>query len=177
MNEGLISYWMIAEKKMEQSNQLMQGRTLGIMLTRSKRAVLHHASAWTRIQGKLARTQVKCTWLLSSFVKDVPYAKMQDINSVSARKLKMGLDKRKLIGQNREVQATSFKSRRRELTVEVPTETEVDTFYKRLDRSKIKLVALSLIKPYSYHFVSERSSILTMPDLFDSDNLKILMHQ
>lgn len=39
---------------------------------------------------------MKCTWLLPSFVKDVPYAKMQDINSVSARKLKMGLDKRKL---------------------------------------------------------------------------------
>ena len=75
------------------------------------------------------------------------------------------------------MQATSFNSRRRELTVEVPTETEVDTFYKRLDRSKIKLVALSLIKPYSDQFISERSSILTIPDLFDSDNLKILMNQ
>ena len=116
---------------------------------------------------------MKCTWLLPSFVKDVPYTKMWDINSTSARKLKADLDQKiDSLGQNREAQGTSFTSRRRELTLEVPTETEMDT-NKSLDRSKIKLVALSLIQPYSDQFVSESSSILTIPDLFDSDHLKM----
>ena len=57
--------------------------------------------------------------------------------------------------------------------MEVPTETEMDTFYKNLDSSKIKPVALSLIKPYSDQFVSESSSILTIPDLFDNDNFNL----
>ena len=57
--------------------------------------------------------------------------------------------------------------------MEVPTETEMDTFYKRLDRSKIKPVALSLIKPYSDQFVSESSSILTIPDFFVNNNLNL----
>ena len=56
--------------------------------------------------------------------------------------------------------------------MEVPTEAEMDT-YESLDRSKIKPVTLSLIKPYSDQFVSESSSILTISDLFDNDNLNL----
>ena len=96
------------------------------------------------------------------------------INLASARKLKADLDKTiDSLSENSEAQATFFTASRRELTVEVPTEAEMDTFYKSLDRSKIKPVALSLIKPYSDQFVSESSSILTIPDLFDNDNLNL----
>ena len=34
-------------------------------------------------------------------------------------------------------------------------------------------MALSLVKPYSDQFVSESSSIKTIPDLFDNDNLNL----
>ena len=65
-------------------------------------------------------------------MKDVPYARMRDINLASARKLKADLDKTiDSLSENNEAQATFFTGSRRELTVEVPTEAEIDTFYKR----------------------------------------------
>jgi len=106
-------------------------------------------------------------------VKDVPYAKMRDINLTPARKPKTDLDKKiDSLGENKEPHATSFTGSRRELTLQVPTETDMDT-YKSLDKSEIKPVALSLTKPYSDQFVSESSSISTIPDVFGNDNLKL----
>ena len=117
MNDGSISVWMIAEKDGTVKSAHSLGRKAGLSeLCSHVASVLFCIEAWTRSRGKLACTQVKCTWLLSSSVKDVQYAKMQDINSTSARKLKADLDpKFDSLGQNREAQATSFTSRRREL--------------------------------------------------------------
>ena len=42
--------------------------------------VLFYIEAWNRIQGKLACTQVKCTWLLPTYVKEVLYSEVKDIN-------------------------------------------------------------------------------------------------
>ena len=173
MNDPLISVWIVAEK----DGTVRSAHCLGCKAALSEScshvaSVLFYIEAWTRIQGKLACTQVKCTWLLPSFVLE--YARMRDINLTSARKLKADLDQKiDSLGENSVAQATSFTGSRRELTVEVPTETEMDTFYKNLDKSEIKPVALSLIKPYSDLFVSESSSILTIPDLFDNDNFKL----
>ena len=67
---------------------------------------------------------------------------MRDINLASARKLKADLDKTiDRWSENSKAQATFFTGSRRQLTVEVPTEAEMDTFYKSLDRAKIKPVA------------------------------------
>ena len=52
-------------------------------------------------------------------------------------------------------------------------ETEMNILYESLDKLKIKPVALSLIKPYSDQFVPESSSIQTIPDLFENDNLNL----
>ena len=150
----------------------MQSRTLGNVLTRSKHVVLH--GSMDKNSRSIALHTSEMLVAFTSFVKDVPHAKMQDINLTSARKLKVDLDKTiDSLSGNREVQVTFFTSSRRELTVEVPTETEMDIFCKSLDRSKIKPVALSLIKPYSDQFVSESSSILTIPDVFVNNNLNL----
>ena len=53
---------------------------------------MFYIKAWTRIQGKLACTQVKCTWLLPTYVNEVPYARVKDIDFISAKKLKENLD-------------------------------------------------------------------------------------
>ena len=175
MNDALISVWIIAEKDGTVRSAHCLGCKAGLSESCSHVAsVLFYIEAWTRIRGKLACAQVKCTWLLPSFVKDVPYAKMRDINLTSARKLKADLDQKiDSLGENGEAEATSFTSSRRELTVQVPTETEMDIFYQSLDKSKIKPVALSLVKPYSDQFVSASSSLKTIPDLFDNDNLNL----
>ena len=48
---------------------------------------------WAHVNGKLSCTQVKCTWLLPTYVKQVDYARVRDIDSTSAKKLKANLDK------------------------------------------------------------------------------------
>lgn len=80
--------------------------------------MLFYIKAWARIHGKLSCTEVKCTWLLPSYVKEVPYAKMRFINLTSARKLKEDLDEKiENLGENRE--ATSFTGSRRKVTVKL----------------------------------------------------------
>ena len=87
---------------------------------------------------------MKRTWLLLSFVKEVPYAEMRSINLTSARKLKADLDEKiENLGENRE--ATSSTGSGRKVTVQIPTQTEMDNFYANLNKSRIKPVALSLI--------------------------------
>ena len=49
-------------------------------------SILFYIGAWTRIHGKLACTQVKCTWLLPTYVSEVPYATEENINFRSAAK-------------------------------------------------------------------------------------------
>lgn len=45
---------------------------------------------WARVNGKMACTQVKCSWLLPTYVKEVSYARIKDFTS--AKKLKEILD-------------------------------------------------------------------------------------
>ena len=40
-------------------------------------SVMFYFEAVTRIQGKLACTQAKCTWILPTYVNEVPYAKVE----------------------------------------------------------------------------------------------------
>ena len=49
-------------------------------------SMLFYFEAWTRICGKLACMQVKCTWLLPSYVYEVTYARARDINFKSSKK-------------------------------------------------------------------------------------------
>lgn len=44
------------------------------------------------IDGRLSCAQVKCTWLLPSYVKQVDYARVRDINFTSGKKMKSDLD-------------------------------------------------------------------------------------
>ena len=173
MNDPLISVWVIAEKDGTVKSAHCLGCKAGLAESCSHVAsVLFYIEAWTRIRGKLTCTEVKCTWLLPSFVKEVPYAKMRFINLTSARKLKADLDEKiENLGENRE--ATSSTGSGRKVTVQVPTQTEMDNFYANLNKSRIKPVALSLIEPYSSQFVSQSRSIPTIPDLFDDENLKL----
>ena len=59
--------------------------------------VLFYIEAWTRINGKLICTQVKCMWLLPIYVNEVSYARARDINFKSAKKLKAELDTQDVI--------------------------------------------------------------------------------
>ena len=72
MNDPLISVWVIAEKDGTVKSAHCLGCEAGLAESCSHVAsVLFYIEAWTRIRGKLSGTEVKCTCLLPSFVKDV----------------------------------------------------------------------------------------------------------
>ncbi|XP_066270230.1 uncharacterized protein [Branchiostoma lanceolatum] len=55
-------------------------------------SVLFYIECWTRINGNLACTQVKCTWILPTYAKAVHYERVRDIDFTSAKRLKEKLD-------------------------------------------------------------------------------------
>ena len=49
--------------------------------------LLFYIEAWARLHGQLACTQMKCSWIIPSCVKEVPCAPISEIYFKSARKL------------------------------------------------------------------------------------------
>ena len=168
MNDPLMSIWVIADK----DGTINSAHCLGCKARMAEScshvaSVLLYIEAWTRILGKLS-----CTWLLPSYVKEVPYATVRDIYFSSARKLKADLDaKIDSIGERSEVCVASHGSNLR--TIQVPTLSEMNSLCRQLNKGKVKPVALSLIKPYSDQFVLKSRQILTISGLFDPENVSL----
>ena len=57
-------------------------------------AVLFYLEAAARIQGKQTSTQRKCEWIMPSFLKNVEYLPIKDIDFTSANGKKRKLDER-----------------------------------------------------------------------------------
>ena len=179
MNDPPISIWIVADKDGTIVSAHCLGCKAGLAESCSHVAsVLFYIEAWTRIHGKLACTQVKCTWLLPTYVTEVPYARVRDINFKSARKLKAELDtKIDSIGEKLAGVSDSFiKEGKNLVSNQIPTDREMRTFYERLNNCNIKPVALSLREPYSEQFVSQSRTIPTIPDLFNPENLQLAYH-
>ena len=93
MNDPPVSLWIITHKEGTVICAHSTGWMAGLGECCSHIAsVLFYLETWTRIYGKLSCTQVKCTWLLPTYVKEVTYDKVKNINFTSARKLKSNLD-------------------------------------------------------------------------------------
>ena len=94
MNEALIPIWIITEKDGTINCTHCLGCKAGLAESCSHIAsVLFYLEAWTKVNGRLACTQMKCSWILPSFASEVEYARVRDINFKSAKKLKVDLDK------------------------------------------------------------------------------------
>ena len=88
MNDPLVNIWNIAEKDGTIISAHCLGCKAGLAESCSHVAsVMFYIEAVTRIQGKLACTQAKCTWiLLATYVNEVPYAKVRDIDFLISEK-------------------------------------------------------------------------------------------
>ena len=76
MNDPPIPVWVISSQEGTIISAHCMGCKAGLAETCSHVAsVLFYIEAWTRINGKLACMQVKCTWLLPSYVNEVTYAR------------------------------------------------------------------------------------------------------
>ena len=134
---------------------------------------------WTRVNGKLSCTQVKCTWILPTYVKDVNYSRIADINFSSARKLKADLEKSlESLDPSKTMQSQGqskpVPTKINHLTpVEKPSPDELNGCLASLSECILKSVALSLVKPYSDSFVLQSRNIPTITDLFQEKFLDL----
>ena len=93
MNKALIQIWIITEKDGTINCAHCLGCKAGLAESCLHIAsVLFYLEAWTKVNGRLACTQMKCSWILPSFANEVEYAWVRDINFKSAKNLKVDLD-------------------------------------------------------------------------------------
>ena len=151
MNDPPVLLWIITEK----DGTILCAHCVGCMAGLGEccshiASVLFYLEVWTRLNGKLACTQVKCTWILPTFVKEISYAPIKNINFSSSKKLKQNLDKAvDDFITSLPKQDQCFTSTKPDKEIVSPSEDEKKAFYKTLNLCKKKPVALSLIKPYA----------------------------
>jgi len=107
-----------------------------------------------RIHGKLACTQVKYSWILSTYVNEVPDARAQNIDFSSANKLKEKLNQK--IEDLQQPQASNHAAASSSGTASASASTyaaRIGAFERgngsALCQTKIKAVALTLIDPFA----------------------------
>ena len=174
MNDPLVNIWMVVEKDGTIISAHCLGCKAGLHESCSHVArVMFYIEAVTRIQGKLACTQAKCTWILPTYVNEVPYAKVRDIDFSSAKKLKSALEQK--IENTGEGSKTVLEQRCDQTFASnvIPSDEEMQEVYAKLNACKIKAVALSLIDPYADQFVYESRALPIIPDLFETKHLEL----
>ncbi|KAL9977234.1 hypothetical protein ACROYT_G014616 [Oculina patagonica] len=173
MNDLLVKIWIIAESDGTILSTHCVGCKAGLAESCSHFAsVLFYIEAWIRINGKIARTQVKCTWLLPTFVNEVLYASIRNIDFSSAKKLKENLDvKIDCLTENdindvfSHQQGQAEMGRPKDLSL---SQAEMTSLFEKLNNCKIKPVALGLTEKYADQFKAKSSTVRVVSDLFES---------
>ena len=181
MNDPHVPLWIISTKEGTVLSAHCAGCMAGLGECCSHIAsVLFYIEVWTRLNGKLACTQVKCTWLLPTTVKQVDYARIKEINFSSAKKLKADLDKSietvafPVVDSSPPSHTSTPKRQEVKMSSSLePSAEEMDAFYHSLSECKIKPVCLSLIHPFADSFISSTRNIKAVTDLFDPKYLDL----
>ena len=184
MNEPPVQLWIITTKDGTVLSAYCRGCMAGLGECCSHIAsVLFYLEVATRLNEKLTCTQVKCSWLLPTTVKNVDYLRVKDIDFTSAKKKKSDIDTSidSLDADNNNsnialhpVTSTPKPSKKQQSPNNTkPSSAELDAFYKSLSECKIKPVCLSLEEPYADSFVSKTRNVATVPDLFQPKFLEL----
>ena len=183
MNDPLVNVWIIADTNRTVLSSHCLGCKAGLAV-RLAESCSHVASAmiyigcWARVNRKMACTQVKCAWLLPTYVNEVSYARVKDIDFSSAKKLKENLDTRidSLDTTCHECQVEPPYACRK-ATTSIPSlpvpKSEMDIFYQALNHCETKASVLSLIDPYAEQFVAKSRNVPVLSDLFEPTNLEL----
>lgn len=122
----------------------------------------------------MACTQVKCSWLLPSYVNEVLYAKIKDIDFTSAKELRENLDcKIDSLDQNQVTCHGTQPSKGQTAIPQLASTEEMDQFYAALNRRETQAVVLSLIDPYDEQFVAKTQNVPVLSDLYEPSNLDL----
>jgi len=185
MNDPLVNIWVISES----DGTILSAHCLGCKVGLAEScshitSVLFYLEATTRIHGKLACMQVKCSWILPTYVNEVPYARAKDIDFSSAKKLKEKLnqkieDLQQLHASNHTAVSSSgtalagTSAPQRMQRTSLPSKEEMDQLYAKLNQCKIKAVTLNLINPFAKQFINQSRSVPVVSELFHADNLSL----
>lgn len=170
MNDPLVNIWIITETEGEIISAHCSGCKAGLA-----ESCLHVASAiiyiecWAHVNGKMACTQVKCSWLLPTYMNEVTYERVRNIDFTSAKKLKENLDIK--IDSLDQIKATSRETQPAVHSQLASTE-ETEKFYEALHLCETKAVVLSLIDPYAEKFVVKSRNVPVLSDLYDTSYLE-----
>lgn len=182
MNDPPLPVWIICASNGTILSAHCMGCKAGLGESCSHVAsVLYYVESWTKIHGKLACTQVKCTWLLPSYVNEVPYAPISEIVFNSASKLKQDLDEaidsNASAAANNNCKPREIKQNTTVQPVHVPgispTDEEIGDLMEELSKCKVAPVCLSLVHPYYEQFVLKSRGIQTVTDLYSTENIKL----
>ena len=172
MNDPLVNIWVITES----DGTILAAHCLGCKAGLAEScshiaSVLFYIEAWIRINGKLACTQVKCSWLLPTYVNEVSYERIKDIDFSSSKKLKENLDQKINSLEDKVAKPAGNYRIQSSYKAAPPSAEEIGTLFTKLGNCKTKAVALSLIPAYADQFVAESRAAPVVTDLFNTDNL------
>ncbi|CAH3156976.1 unnamed protein product [Pocillopora meandrina] len=134
-----------AFRSLEAYNQMVSGFIASVQghIIADKFLVL----AKVRHSQRMNDSLISC-WLLPTYVKQVEYEKVREINFTSARKMKNDLDAKIENLSNVSSLDNSAKGNVSK-EIPVPSKPEMDTFYAKLSKSSSRPIALSLIPEYA----------------------------
>ena len=117
-------------------------------------SVLFYLETFNRVRGKLACTELKFAWIIPSYVKNVPYSQVENIDFTSARNLKQKLDV-SIDNLDSSKGVTLAIAKQGNPEIAPPSPGELSDFYAKLNSCNTKPVLLSLIPPYSQSFTTK----------------------
>ena len=155
INDTSVPIWIIANNEGTVSSAHCLACKAGLAECCSHiGSVLYYIKAGNRIQGKLACTQVKCPWLLPTYLNEVPYSEVKlYINFKSAKKSNI-----ELLDRINDL-CQSFTSQKVKPTLKpvveepIPSKAEMKAQFSEVNKSSKKLVILSLVPEFSEQFV------------------------
>ena len=124
-------------------------------------------------------------WILPTYVNEVPYARVKDINFSSAKKLKENLDQKidnLDIIQQPAISSQQDASHSRHISTSGavsdsanlrPSKEAIDELYVKLNQCEIKAVALSSIPPFADQFVDQSRSVPVVSKFFHTENVSL----
>ena len=172
MNDPLVNTWVITES----NGTILAAHCLGCKAGLAEScshiaSVLFYIEAWIRINGKLACTQVKCSWLLSTYVNEVSYERVKDIDFSSSKKLKENLDQKINSLEDKAAKPSGNYRIQSSYKAAPPSAEEIGTLFTKVGNCKTKAVVLSLIPAYADQFVAQSRAVPVVSDLFITENL------
>ena len=176
MNDPLVNVWILTETEGAITSAHCSRCKAGLAESCFNVATtMMYIECWARINGKMACTQVKCSWLLPTYVNKVTYERVVDIDFTSVKKLKENLDNK--IDSLDENKATSCESQpsQAQSTIpwQLPSIEEMNKFLQTLNLCDTKTVVLSSINPYAEQFVVKSQNVPVLSDLYDLNNLQL----